>query len=141
MAHDAYAIGARENDTRICVTPEVPHHVLRCHHVPQSRADEVASQFPNGVRDERMRGFFYKLKGADHRTVRGWVDQGLSARRAVERSTGDMRQNGRVTVRTSPCRVGRAKLQPVWDWSAWSHHPASARSAGRHVRETMGHQS
>jgi hypothetical protein len=56
MALDAYAIGAREDDARICVSPEVPHHMLRCHHVSQRRADEVASQDANGVRDERMRG-------------------------------------------------------------------------------------
>jgi hypothetical protein len=56
MALDVYAVGAREDDARICVTPEVPHHMLHCHHVPQSRAVEVASQYANGVRDERMRG-------------------------------------------------------------------------------------
>jgi hypothetical protein len=56
MALDAYAIGAREDEARICVTPEVPHHMLRSHHVPQSRADEVASQHANGARDEWMLG-------------------------------------------------------------------------------------
>jgi hypothetical protein len=104
MAIDSNAIGAREVDARICVTPEVPRHMLRCHHVPQSRADEVPSQYANGVRDERMRGVCYKAKGADHRTVRGWADQGLSVRSAAERSTGDVRQNGRVTVRHAVAR-------------------------------------
>jgi hypothetical protein len=70
MALDAYAIGAREDETRIGVSPQLRHHMLRCHHVPQSRADEVASQYAIGVRDERMRGVCYKAKGADHRTVR-----------------------------------------------------------------------
>jgi hypothetical protein len=56
MALDAYFIGAREDEARICVTPEVPHHMLRHHHVPQSPADEVASQYAHGVRDERIRG-------------------------------------------------------------------------------------
>jgi hypothetical protein len=40
------------------------------------------------------------------RTVRGWVDQGLSILSGVGRSTGGVRQNGPVTVRHA---VGREK--------------------------------
>jgi hypothetical protein len=36
--------------------------------VPQSRADEVASQDTDGVRDVRLRGICEKAKGAGHRT-------------------------------------------------------------------------
>jgi hypothetical protein len=123
MALDAYAIGPREDDARICVTPEVPHHMLRCHHVPQSRADEVASQYANGVRDEHMRGVCYKAKGADHRTVCGWVDQGLSVRSVVERSTGDVRQNGRVTVRHAVAREQSFNQFGIGQLEATVRHP------------------
>jgi hypothetical protein len=123
MAVDAYAIGAREDDARVCVTPEVPHHMLRCQYVPQSRADKVASHYANGVRDERMHGVCYKAKGADHCTVRGWVDQGLSVRSAVERSTGDVRQNGRVTVRHAVMREQSFNQCGIGQLEATIRHP------------------
>jgi hypothetical protein len=123
MALDAYANRTWEDYAHICVTPEVPYHMLRCHHVPQSRAEEVASQYANGVRDERMRGVCYKAKGADHRTLRGWVDQGLSVRSAVERSTGDVQQNGRVTVRHAVAREQSFNQFGIGQLDATVRHP------------------
>jgi hypothetical protein len=59
----------------------------------------------------------------DHRRVRGRVDQGLSVLRALERSTGEVRKNGRVTVSHAVAGEQRFNQLGIGQVEATVRHP------------------